>query len=268
MTTTKRPAVLFHYTTPSGLLGILDSRKLWATHARFLNDAKELDYGLALIRDVLCSYPPGNLVAAAADHLRSSRPAYFLACFSAVDDLLSQWRAYSRNATGYSVGFDMHHLPADHLAEVVYDPAIQDAAVRSAVDDHLKQVGEYPEDFLRFSLRAALLRLAIQFKHPTFQEEREWRLIYCLEDDHSGFDYTSWRATFRASDRFIVPYMEVELPTKPGALDKDLLHLESVRIGPTANPEEARYALTWMLWRYGYSDTETSVRSSDTPLRI
>lgn len=266
--TPRLPAVLFHYTTPSGLLGVLETKTLWATHARFLNDAKELDYGLSLIRDILGSYPPADLVSAVSDHLRASRPAYFLACFCAVDDLLSQWRAYSRTATGYTLGFDARYLPADHLVEVLYEPAAQEAAVRSAIDDHLKQVGEYPEDYRRFSLQAALLRLAIQFKHPTFREEREWRLVYCLEDEHSGFDYTSWRATFRATDRFVVPYLEVQLATTPGNWDWDILRLKSVRIGPTADPEEARYAVTWMLWSYGYSDTETSVLSSDTPLRV
>jgi len=32
---------LFHYTTAHGLIGILNTRSLFATHAEFLNDSKE-----------------------------------------------------------------------------------------------------------------------------------------------------------------------------------------------------------------------------------
>lgn len=270
MNNSEASSVLYHYTTSSGLLGILNTKKIWATHARFLNDAQELDYGLTLIREILHGYPAGDLISAAATHLTESRPAYFLTCFCAVDDLLSQWRAYARSTTGtgYSLGFDTRFLPAEHLVEVEYDPTTQAVAVRSAIDEHLAQAGEYPEDYLRFSLQAALLRLAIRFKHPTFREEREWRLVYCLEGEHSGFDYTSWRAEFRASDRFIVPYIQVELPTRDSLSGKDPLYLKSIRVGPTANPEEARYALKWMMWSYDYSETETTLYSSDAPLRL
>jgi len=270
LTNSKVPSVLYHYTTSSGLLGILNTKSIWATHARFLNDAQELDYGLTLIREILHSYPASDLVSAAATHLKESRPAYFLTCFCAVDDLLSQWRAYARSTTGtgYSLGFDTSFLPAKHLVEVEYDPATQVVAVRSAIDEHLAQLGEFPEDYISFSLQAALLRLAIRLKHPTFREEREWRLVYRLEDENSGFDYTSWRAEFRASDRFIVPYIQVELPTIDSLSGKDPLHLKSIRVGPTSNPEEARYALKWMMWSYEYSESETTLYSSDAPLRL
>jgi hypothetical protein len=32
---------LFHYTTASGLIGIIETKSLWATHASFLNDTTE-----------------------------------------------------------------------------------------------------------------------------------------------------------------------------------------------------------------------------------
>lgn len=38
---------LVRYTTPSGLKGIIESQCLWASHARFLNDSKEIDYFFA-----------------------------------------------------------------------------------------------------------------------------------------------------------------------------------------------------------------------------
>jgi hypothetical protein len=38
------PAILYQYTDATGLMGILQSGAVWATDARFLNDAAELEY--------------------------------------------------------------------------------------------------------------------------------------------------------------------------------------------------------------------------------
>jgi hypothetical protein len=34
--------VLYHYTGIAGLMGIVDSRAIWASHAYYLNDSKEI----------------------------------------------------------------------------------------------------------------------------------------------------------------------------------------------------------------------------------
>lgn len=36
--------VLYHYTTASGLKGILDRHTLWATHYKLLNDTSEIEH--------------------------------------------------------------------------------------------------------------------------------------------------------------------------------------------------------------------------------
>lgn len=35
------PAILYRYTTQRGLLGIISSKEIWATHTQYLNDARE-----------------------------------------------------------------------------------------------------------------------------------------------------------------------------------------------------------------------------------
>jgi hypothetical protein len=57
------PDRLYHYTDARGLLGILESRKLWASDVRLLNDARELDYAADLVRrwlDDLSGLLPGR----------------------------------------------------------------------------------------------------------------------------------------------------------------------------------------------------------------
>lgn len=43
------PPVLYHYTTQTGLLGILQGNCLWATDSRYLSDSSEYSYGLERI---------------------------------------------------------------------------------------------------------------------------------------------------------------------------------------------------------------------------
>lgn len=45
------PEILYHYTDAKGLLGILNSKQIWATSYRFMNDAREFEYGFDLISD-------------------------------------------------------------------------------------------------------------------------------------------------------------------------------------------------------------------------
>jgi hypothetical protein len=40
------PATLYHYTSVDGLLGILRSKRIWATDIRFLNDRSEFFHAM------------------------------------------------------------------------------------------------------------------------------------------------------------------------------------------------------------------------------
>jgi Protein of unknown function (DUF2971) len=128
------PERLFHYTDARGLIGIVQSRALWATHAEFLNDAQELRFGRetlhrALMRrsrevmprdpsDLGPDYSRATIMRSAADALRTrSRRrfqadpshAVYVSCFCAEDDLLSQWRGYGA-AGGFAIGFSRSAL--------------------------------------------------------------------------------------------------------------------------------------------------------------
>ncbi len=43
----------YHYTTAAGLRGILESKSLWVTDHRFLNDTSEFTHGWAIVFDAL-----------------------------------------------------------------------------------------------------------------------------------------------------------------------------------------------------------------------
>ena len=57
---TRPPTILFHYTTPTGLLGISSSKKIWATDIRFLNDKKEFQHSLDITHSLIDAFYKPN----------------------------------------------------------------------------------------------------------------------------------------------------------------------------------------------------------------
>lgn len=137
------PPVLYHYTDTAGLLGILGNPvsfpgtdtgvfatekgatfgTLWATDARYLNDAQELSYGRPGFADALEKAAATSTTSIVSDRLRElagdvrdgrfeytigskiekSRP--YVTCFCTSGNLLSQWRGYGDGGGGYAIGF-------------------------------------------------------------------------------------------------------------------------------------------------------------------
>ncbi|MBA0046302.1 DUF2971 domain-containing protein [Mycobacteroides sp. LB1] len=120
------PDTLYHYTTASGLEGILSSSTLFATHIGYLNDAQELKHGVKHIEKLLCAssdlvasiaarYPEHSIrVADGINQLRTEFTSEdhqslikhpYVTCLSAKGDRLSQWRGYGGTG-GYAIHFD------------------------------------------------------------------------------------------------------------------------------------------------------------------
>ena len=106
--------LLYHYTTQSGLVGIVQSESLWLTDVRYLNDASEYVYALhlaGLATDealTLHDRPMWLLREAISSSLRSVADQVMVASLSEEGDLLSQWRGYCRSGTEVAIGFDRH----------------------------------------------------------------------------------------------------------------------------------------------------------------
>src|SRR3954447_7176655 len=49
----KMPLTLYHYTDATGLLGVITSGTVWATHYEYLNDASEFKYAVGVMNDVV-----------------------------------------------------------------------------------------------------------------------------------------------------------------------------------------------------------------------
>lgn len=173
------PAI-YHYTNVTGLIGIVTRQELWASDCQFLNDGTELKYAREIFSAEVkkLNLPPlegssGYMIAGPSlDRFR-----VFIACFCEEGDLLSQWRSYGADQ-GYAIGFDTERLQALNSGDI-YPVQYGIANPSEYFEKELHWATEptgHPGNVEWFESEKLLPRLA-RVKHPSFAEEREWRLL-------------------------------------------------------------------------------------------
>ena len=147
------PEPLFHYTTASGMRGILESSRLWATNFRFLNDVSEVGYGAGLFEDLVQERQVGlqnEVVSEFLGRTLSTANGFdgmfdcYIACFCESDDLLNQWRVYAGAGGGYALGFrtkeigrrwgQLERAQNFSLRKVIYDVDTQKKLLSEVID--------------------------------------------------------------------------------------------------------------------------------------
>jgi hypothetical protein len=244
---------LYHYTTLEGLLGIVSSRGLWASDIRYMNDSAEMKHAADLIkkdiaRRIAEGHPNPKLLNQFqywVGHRMVHGHMLFSASFRSNGNLLSQWRGYSDHGKGVSIGFapelilECAHARSFQVARCVYDPLEQERLVSQVVDavellaDEFGECTDpavlppdqsYLESFER--VESDLLRIAAVLKHPSFQEEEEWRVVSPILTD-----FAQAPIRYREGTSMLVPYLEFPLAVTPGAP----LALEHLYLGPSPN---------------------------------
>lgn len=248
------PGMLYHYTDAAGLTGIVKSEcRLSATQHHYVNDSDEIRFGHKIAVEALGELAIDSdlkaLAIAKTDALLQG-PS-FIACLSAHQDILTQWRLYAKETAGYCLGFkdprpDAYHAGEDGEARVAYDLfecVYGETKLRERLAqrfqrkiDRLKEVAtDDKSDVLTDQLAQVAWRYAQLAKHEHFLFESEWRFVV-------------WEADpviqYRLTKRGLTPY-----------LFTDKLKLEEVWIGPGVGPtpEEARDAVTKFLATQGLS---------------
>jgi hypothetical protein len=113
-----KPGLLYHYTNQNGLLGILNSKTIWATHIRYLNDLEEYKAGVQFVERVIEETRVQGLIdKETEDSFKSIFESldtcdFYVASFSSTNDgdSLNLWRAYAASIPGYSFGFSPRKL--------------------------------------------------------------------------------------------------------------------------------------------------------------
>lgn len=243
---------LYHYTSVGTAEKIVRSRDLWATNIYYLNDGSEFDHGIELMRAELKKRATSNETARAffgdAEWPAFDSPSVnvFVVSFSERGDLLSQWRSYCPPNRGISLGFESRELQAEaaaqrfELVKCSYDVEAQKQAIGRMADEWLIAYGEAVKTGTQVDVInrfvQSFAQLAASFKHSSFAEEREWRLIAVSGDLGRVVQYREGLST-------LVPYTTFRLPIDA----KDRLRIRRVVIGPTPHAYLARAAVAEMM---------------------
>lgn len=283
----KPPAVLYHYTTTQGFIGILESQRLWAGDARQMNDADELVYArqvaARVARKLLSDTSfgvaaPGRLLlqdVANESYKFWEWDRYFVVCLSEHSDQLSQWRAYAGDGLGYAIGlrssanFSTGFTRPVVLERVIYDAAEQDHLVEQLLRDSVRTAEEQGYDhFLE-----GLWEILAIIKNPAFHEEKEWRLI--VQDwrgDGSGPPFRFIPSRFGVAAKIEIgcvaadysPPFAVTPSEIAAALPLPLVHVVS---GPRVDDQNASFRLIEQCGYWArYETLAEAVAAGDVPI--
>jgi len=229
---------LYHYTSFQSAFNIINSKKLWTTQIQYLNDETEFKFAGGIAKSILDSklkldlnddekFVYNELINNTTfDHGANT----FIFSLSEEPDLLSQWRGYCKN-TGVAIGFNYEKLlnisknQNFDLLPCIYDIDEQ----RKIIEDVIEEIknlyiqnksDEKSHQFFWQVFNARFSLIAKCIKHPSFKEEKEWRLI--------GGPFSSYDEKYklRPIKNMLLPYYEFELS------DIDDLALDEFIIGP------------------------------------
>ncbi len=314
---------------------MLRDQCIWASHVRYLNDASEFKHGLELMSQSLSKIEidPSALkframdvktpfpVAKFEEMLRASANEFlkvldfievFVASFfdsegakNDAGDVLEQWRAYSGNGAGISIGFDKALL-SDHLEKIgngpeswiaygscfyrrdeqeeyltarigrvgpvfanwmngiatalfertilklfgKFKPDIEDFAedgYRRAFRQTISESSEYLKRQIEtcdadiMSILSELLASTVFMKHPSFEQENEWRLARFLFGGYGS-------VKFREGTSSLIPYVCIPLPL----MDSGCGLIRRIVVGPSPRPADAVGAAKMLIQSYGF----------------
>lgn len=222
------PDRLYHYTTVSGCLGIIESQSIWLTDHRFLNDKHELQQGLKSFLEHIPEESRTAIKEALSYHEMWNHTCVF--SLSRSPTILSQWRAYADDGTGIALGFSSSILDFMKLAVVdcQYDDHQEYAA--KLVQKHQQFIetvrGAYHRLFTqgrfvkwvneRHEIFYPIIHDLIALKNPAFSEEGELRAIWSRPAGHKDI-------RMRSARNLVIPYVQARVI--PDYEDRDALYV-------------------------------------------
>lgn len=229
------PQTIYHYSDVDGFFNILKNQKLWLSSPHNLNDHQEVNWALEKIKSTLerlAGKYSNTHIDFIKSFLKNNRLSPFTCSLSAEGDLLSQWRAYARDGSGVSIGFNREllphtgSLPSHNLKtensittmQVIYDDKEQNEKIEEILIAALDAASEQGSHAGALSTAAMQLNgLSTIYKNKAFREENEWRIIhtplimlYTAKDKGGPFHSGISEAKHRISNEKLITYFEYD----------------------------------------------------------
>ena len=248
---------LYHYTSPEGLLGILQGNSLSFTHIYFLNDKSEMIYTYnLLLQDVLKDLKSSineSLLKAIEDRAKYVtnenyyneesgvlfRTDYYVASFSKDSDNLGLWNYYTK--TNDLIADLKQHYECVYASCVCYDKQKQIELLKNTVsryNDLYNAIDPERETECQEVIKNLFynfIMYSLFFKHPKYSAEQEYRIIIgnCSHVDDSKLE-------FRIQNGLFIPYLEHKFTYG----DDGERIFDGIKVSPISNKNLVRYSLT------------------------
>lgn len=285
---TDTPETIYHYTSPSGLSGIISNNSMWFTHYRFLNDRSEKYYTFSMFKMCL-EEQKGELkknfyeavMNGICDEGYFNRkifyekvrqfPDYYIASFSLNPDSLNMWNYYTKQVSkmGYGLEFNLSELKnglqnkSYNAYRVNYD---KDRLVKE-INHYIKCFNQAWDDnrskeFLN-CLYMFLIEIidaeSLQHKHQAFSSEEEFRIVFKVNDINDEKLKREKLIKFREMNGIMVPFLDIRFDKKC---------VRGIRISPTQQDELVKEGLRMILDNNEYEHIlNEKISVSDIPLR-
>ena len=277
------PNIFYHYTTRTGLDGILKSGGLRATYRMRMNDAREFDYARNVVYEALnkvgrrhdlppvarslTTYTRKNLDQLIKDTTEMSRA--YCACLTLSSNHPKQWESYAEDGKGLAIGLNLFKLlinqasavqrgePYIFCGPVTYNESDQHDLVWRLVDAGIRDLQTFVDTWSQESGHLTALRdrvtkeivyqllVLIDFiKAPAYSSEREFRLI--LDPNDGTLKAPNIHHYKRDNELIPFIFMDLRMP------DTRRLPLAEIRVGPKASFQDEKVFLVDLLNELGY----------------
>lgn len=279
--------LLYHYTTIDAFIKILESECIWASCSNYLNDYNEISITI----DGFINYLKKNIETKKNDkekqfneklikyynsNSKVNKEQIFIASLSEKGDLLSQWRAYSNDGYGVSIGFHPNFIDLAYPLQIddfknkkpylfpieyeekelkKYFKELYKIAIKSMSESEEKKyytIDRAIEGVIKFDDKRTNLintfkmleRMAACFKNEGFQEEKEWRIVKFDETYDKLNNGIIDDIDIRISKGLLIPYYKI--PIKKDAI-------KEIIIGPKNEFESVKYSMEILKKKFKYT---------------
>ena len=288
-----------HYTSAEAALRIIKSKRLWMRNTTCMTDYREVQHGFRILNNFFADAPKMDTFVKAVDDCvpgagkeaielfnRWWRDIQFNTFVTSVSEhydnedahgRLSMWRAFGLSTTArVAIVFSVPKFSPGALAlrlifsPVAYLPEPKVHAVIQEVIQNLSPNREFLRSIDRVHVVEVLFNMLLAgvtcLKHEGFQEEREWRAIYCPSFYPSALMQHAIEVVGG------VPQLVYKIPLDVSA-SPDLADLDFSRrfnrliIGPSAYPWAMYEAFREALVEAGVLDGPERIQASEIPIR-
>lgn len=260
--------ILYHYTTISALLAILqpESLSFHCTRHDYLNDKQELTYCKDSFLNMLKDYEiengiQGELKLADSIRVREyetetfGNPNYYILSLSQNKDSLPMWRMYGEECNGIAIGINIDERNAISTEDSLLISILSLISTEFSGFELNRIRYGIKQDFVSAKVNSMYMAIqqnradintihkvysgfiqdsAIYIKNPVFAYEKEWRLALTETDN---------KPKYKVRNNVIVPYVEI-------SLNKNML--KEIVLGPSCEYELNNKSLKMLLNSRGY----------------